>query len=83
MHTEDICSQCNLGFKESSIAFCKRLRLNTKKICRDCNRINFAEKRADKRNREKMKENKISILRMMRTKKITYEEALRIHEKHI
>ena len=74
---DQLCSQCNLGFKESSVAFCKRLRLNSQKICRDCNRINLAEDRAKKRMSKKPKQN---IGEMIRKQIITLSDAKKMKE---
>lgn len=71
------CRQCNLEFQETSIQFCKRLRNNSKPICRDCNRIELAEERAQKRVEKKKKNN---LGEMIRKQIITLEKAKKIKE---
>lgn len=42
---KQICSQCSLFFKETSIQYNRRTRNNGPKICQECYRINHAEQR--------------------------------------
>lgn len=70
----DTCSQCKFEFEETSVQYCNRMRLNTLKICKDCNRINKAEERAE--NRNSIPKPILYPVQLMRKHKVSYQEAL-------
>jgi len=86
-----ICYQCNLSFKETSIQYNRRERNNGPKICQGCYRINHAERRYTERLQKKEKSieqtlyekvillkkqyKKISIPFLIKEFKISYHEA--------
>jgi hypothetical protein len=93
----DQCSQCKFPFFETSVQLHRRLKNETGKLCRSCERINNAEANAAKRTRRKnrtVEENlfnqlacyrrnmgKLSVSFIMRKLGVTYHEAESLAEK--
>jgi hypothetical protein len=74
----DTCFQCRFEFEETSIQYNNRIKNNTQKICRECNRISKAEERAEKR--KAIPKPILYPVQLMRKLKIPYRQAVEMCE---